>query len=64
MNIALIKENVVYNVIVCESIELANELFDELCIVLTEDDVPHIGLTYNAETGFEQPIDVGSGETI
>jgi hypothetical protein len=55
MNIALIKDKIVTNVVVCESIELATALFDEVCICVTEGDVPHIGISYDAETGFEQP---------
>lgn len=56
MEFAVIKDNVVDNVVVCESIELATELFGDICIPLTEDDAPHIGLTYKADTGFEQPV--------
>jgi hypothetical protein len=56
MNIAIINNGIVENVFVCESIEIATKMFGEVCVVLKEGDTPHIGLTYNAETGFEQPV--------
>jgi hypothetical protein len=54
-NFAVIKEDKVINVIVCESKELAEQITGELCVEYTALDNPTIGLGYDG-TKFEQPV--------
>lgn len=53
-NFAVIKNNIVENIIVAESKDIAEEVTGLLCIEYTESDTPHIGLGY-VDGVFEKP---------
>jgi hypothetical protein len=48
-------DNVVTNVIVCESLELAEEVTGCVCVEITDENPGGIGWTYNPETGKFSP---------
>jgi hypothetical protein len=48
-------ENVVTNVIVCESLELAEEVTGSVCVEITDENPAAIGWIYNPETGTFSP---------
>lgn len=52
---AIIEDQVVVNVIVAESLEIANEVTGDDCVEYTESNLAHIGLSYDGES-FEQPF--------
>ena len=54
MNFAVIHNDIVENVIVCESKELAEQVTGKTCVVYTDSNPAHIGLGYDGTT-FEQP---------
>ena len=66
MKYAIISNNLVDNVVVAESKEILEEFYPNSLVVevlekenLTSDEhhiyLPHIGLGYNEDTGYEQP---------
>jgi hypothetical protein len=55
MNIAVIKNNKVENIIVCDSIELAEVLTGKKCVQYTNSNPANIGLGY-VNGIFEQPV--------
>lgn len=55
MNFAIISENVVTNIIVADSKEIAEEVTGAICVEYSEDNPAHIGLGYDGTT-FEQPL--------
>jgi hypothetical protein len=55
MNIAVIENGIVENIIVCESVEIAEEITGKTCIEYTDTDKPHIGYGFDGEE-FEQPV--------
>ena len=48
-------DNVVTNVIVCESLELAEEVTGCVCVEITDENPGGIDWTYNPETGKFSP---------
>lgn len=54
MNIAVIENGIVENIIVADSIELAEEITGKECIEYSDTDRPHIGFGWDG-TSFEQP---------
>jgi hypothetical protein len=48
-------DNVVTNVIVCESLELAKEVTGYVCVEITDENPAAIGWIYNPETGTFSP---------
>jgi len=54
MNFAVITNGTVENVIVCESLEVAEAVTNKICVEYTSDNPAHIGLSYDGTT-FEQP---------
>lgn len=63
MNFALIKNAVVENTIVCESEELAKELYHDFTIVEIDGIPAGMGWTYNGET-FAAPVIVKTPEEV
>ena len=57
MNIAVIKDDLVENIIVCDSVAIAEEITGLKCVEYGEKDTPHIGLGFDGEV-FEQPSDI------
>jgi hypothetical protein len=55
MNFAVIKHGKVENIIVCDSLELAETVTGQTCIEYTNENPAHIGLGYDGTT-FEQPV--------
>jgi hypothetical protein len=55
MNIAVIENNKVENIIVCDSIELAEVLTGKECVQYTNSNPANIGLGY-VDGVFEQPV--------
>ena len=55
---AIIEDQVVVNVIVAESLEIANELTGQVCVEYTEENPAHIGLTFDGEFFEQPPIEV------
>lgn len=54
-NFAVIKDDIVENIIVAESKEIAEQVTGLQCIEYGDNDVPHIGLGYSNGI-FEQPV--------
>ena len=54
MNIAIIEDGIVTNIIVAESVELAEEITGKECVEYSDTDRPHIGFGWDGTT-FEQP---------
>jgi hypothetical protein len=54
MNIAVIEDGIVKNIIVADSIAVAEEITQLQCVEYTEDNPARIGLGYDGST-FEQP---------
>lgn len=55
MNIAVIENGIVENIIVAESVELAEEITGKECVEYSTEDNPCIGLSY-INGVFEQPV--------
>lgn len=57
MNVAIIEfnTNTIKNIIVADSVEIAESLTGLKAVEIPQDVVAHIGLTYTEENGFEQP---------
>lgn len=54
-NFAVLNHSTVDNIIVCDSLEVAEAVTGKTCVEYTSEDLPpHIGLSYNGTT-FEQP---------
>jgi hypothetical protein len=53
-NFAVLNHSTVENIIVCESLEVAETVTGKTCVEYTADNVAHIGLGYDGTT-FEQP---------
>lgn len=51
MKFAVIANNIVENIIVAESKEIAEEVVGKTCIEYTDDKPAFIGATYDSETG-------------
>jgi hypothetical protein len=54
MNFAVITNATVENIIVCDSLEVAEAVTGKTCVEYTSDNPAHIGLGYDGTT-FEQP---------
>lgn len=54
MNFAVIKNNIVENIIVADSKEIAEQVTGLTCVQYENTNPAHIGLSYNGTT-FEQP---------
>jgi hypothetical protein len=54
---AIIENNIVVDIIVAESIEIATEVTGKTCVLSTESNPAIIGLGYDGVT-FEQPVPV------
>lgn len=54
---AVIKNNIVTNIIVAESNEIANSVTEAICVKYFDSNPAHIGLSYDGET-FEQPTPI------
>lgn len=54
-NFAVINEGIVTNIIVCENQEIAMQIAGPICLEYKETEIPHIGLKWSEDTGFEQP---------
>jgi hypothetical protein len=48
---AIIENETVVNIVVCESLDIAEELYGNSCIEYTKENQAHIGSVYSAETG-------------
>lgn len=56
MNIAIIEDNIVVNIILCESIELAESITGLTAIEYTDENLAQVGWTYNNITNkFRSP---------
>ena len=53
-NFAVLNHSTVENIIVCDSLEVAEAVTGKTCVEYTSDNVAHIGLGYDGTT-FEQP---------
>jgi hypothetical protein len=53
---AIIENNIVVDIIVAESVEIATEVTGKKCVLSTENNPAIIGLGYDGVT-FEQPIE-------
>jgi hypothetical protein len=56
MNFAVMSNNIVTNLIVADSKEIAEEATGLICIEYTTDNLAHVGFGYDGTT-FEQPIE-------
>jgi hypothetical protein len=56
MNFAVMSNNIVTNLIVADSKEIAEEATGLICIEYTTDNPAHVGFGYDGTT-FEQPIE-------
>lgn len=56
MNIAVIENGIVENIIVCESVRLAETLTNKQCVEYTNANPAHIGLGYNKGVFEQYPI--------
>jgi hypothetical protein len=56
MNIAVIENGMVENIIVCDSVELAEEITGKECVEYTDQNPAFIGFGWDGTT-FEQPLD-------
>jgi hypothetical protein len=63
-NFAVIVDGVVENIIIAETLEIASEVTENICVEYTDESPAHIGAKYNFETGFEQPIILIEAEPI
>lgn len=55
-NIALIKDGIVQNIVVVESLQFAQNIFSDTCVEYAEDHNVTIGASYDATTNtFKQP---------
>jgi len=54
-NFAVLNNSIVENIIVCESLELAEEVTGKTCVEYTTENPAHIGLGYDGTT-FQQPV--------
>lgn len=55
LKFAVIEDNIVVNIILAESKEIAENVIGKLCIEYNDTNPAIIGLSWNSETGFEQP---------
>jgi hypothetical protein len=53
-NFAVLNNSIVENIIVCESLELAEAVIGKTCVEYTSENPAHIGLGYDGTT-FQQP---------
>jgi hypothetical protein len=53
-NFAVLNHSTVENIIVCDSLEVAEAVTGKTCVEYAADNVAHIGLGYDGTT-FEQP---------
>ena len=60
---AIIEDQVVVNVIVAESLEIANAITGFDCVEYTEANPAHIGLTYDGESFEQPPVEVADVPT-
>jgi hypothetical protein len=58
---AVINNSIVENIIVADSLEIAEELSGKMCVLASEEPgvSPHIGLSWSINDGFEQPAYTG-----
>ena len=54
MNFAVLNHSIVENIIVCDSLEVAEAVTGKTCVEYTDANPAHIGLGYDGTT-FEQP---------
>ena len=53
---AVIENNIVENIIVCENKEIAESVTGKLCVEYTDENPAFIGLSWSQQNGFEQPF--------
>ena len=58
MNFAVITNGTVENIIVCDSLEVAEAVTGKTCVEYTSDNPAHIGLSYDGTTFEQLPIPV------
>ncbi|WP_316391279.1 hypothetical protein [Citrobacter farmeri] len=63
MNIALIKNGIVVNTIICESVEMASELYPDFVVIDIDDVDAGIGWSYDG-SAFTAPVIVKTPEEI